>query len=89
MKNHPFWSSDGSWEIRPDTSGFSVRTGWRSSSQAMPALGAAGANDRAPPKSGHTDEKAMSAFAANHRRLISTFHDKALKSLQVELAIRY
>jgi hypothetical protein len=80
MKNHPFWSAGGSWEIRLDTSGFSVRAGWRSSSQAMPALGAAGTNDRAPATSRHADEKAMSTFAANYRGLISAFHDKALKS---------
>jgi hypothetical protein len=50
----------------------------------MPTLGAAGANHGAASTGSHTDKKTMSALAANDRRLISTFHDKTLKSFQIE-----
>jgi hypothetical protein len=45
----------------------------------MPTLGAAGTNHGAAATGGHTDEKAMGALAANHRRLIGAFHDKTLE----------
>jgi hypothetical protein len=91
MKNHPFQSSDGVWEIQLGglgIYGFPVRVEWRSNGQATPTLGAAGADYRASPTGSHTNEKAMGAFAANYRRLISTFHDKTLKSSRMEPWIR-
>jgi hypothetical protein len=50
-----------------------------SNGQTVPALGAARADDRPASAGRHANEKAMSAFAANHRRLISAFHDKVPK----------
>jgi hypothetical protein len=78
MKNHPFQSIDGVSEIRSDAFGFPVRAEG-SNGQTMPTLGAAGADHRAAPTGSHADEKAMRAFAANHRRLIGTFHGKTLE----------
>ena len=65
-------------ETLPEDSGLVSQSEWSSNGQTMPSLGTAGADHGTAALGGHTDEKAMSAFTADHRRLIGAFHDMAL-----------
>ena len=63
----------------PEDPGLVSQSEWSSNGQTMPSLGTTGANHGAAALGGHTDEKAMSAFTADHRRLIGAFHGKTLE----------
>ena len=76
MKNHPFWSIDGLWEIRPDDPAW---VKWRSNGQTVPALGAAGTDHGATAAGGHADEKTVRAFTPDDRWLIGAFHGQTFE----------